>query len=124
VADDHAAVIEQIVRELEPEFRIVGSVADGQAAVKAVARLAPDVLVLDISMPVMSGLEAARAITAAGSQTRIVFLTVHEDSDFARAALAAGGLGYVVKSRLTTELLPAVREALAGRRFVSELNGL
>jgi DNA-binding NarL/FixJ family response regulator len=124
VADDHAAVIDRVVRELEPEFQIVGSVADGRAAVEAVAKLAPDLVVLDISMPVLSGLEAARAIAAAGSKTRIVFLTVHADPDFANAALAAGAHGYVVKSRLTKELRPAVREALAGRRFVSEMNGV
>jgi DNA-binding NarL/FixJ family response regulator len=124
VADDQAAVIEQVIRELEPEFEIVGCVTDGQAAVEAVVRLAPDVLVLDISMPVQSGLEAARAIAGRDSKTRIVFLTIHEDLDFAQAALAVGALGYIVKSHLTTELVPAVREALAGRRFVSVIEDL
>jgi DNA-binding NarL/FixJ family response regulator len=122
VADDHAAVIERVIRELEPEFEILGTVPNGRAAVDAVTRLDPDVILLDISMPGLSGLEAARAIAAQASRTRIVFLTVHADPDFAKAALAAGGRGYVIKRRLTTDLVVAVRSALAGTCFVSELN--
>jgi DNA-binding NarL/FixJ family response regulator len=122
VADDRAAVIERVIRELEPEFEIVGSAADGRTAVEAVTKLSPDVLVLDISMPGLSGLEAAREIATKDSQTRIVFLTVHADRDFVQAALAAGGKGYVIKSRLTTDLVVAVRSALGGGCFVSELD--
>lgn len=115
-------MVERVVRELEPEFDVIASVANGQAAVEAGARLAPDVLVLDISMPVLDGLQAARKIRTSGSDVPIVFLTVHEDSDFAEAAFAAGAQGYVVKSRFATDLVHAVREALAGRRFVSPLH--
>ena len=83
------------------------------------ARLAPDVLVLDISMPVLNGIEAARRLTAAGSAAKIVFLTVNRDVDSVRAALAAGALGYVIKDRLVADLPVALSEALAGRSFVS-----
>jgi DNA-binding NarL/FixJ family response regulator len=76
-------------------------------------------VVLDISMPVLSGIEAARRLKAAGSPARIVFLTMHADPDYVRAALETGALGYVIKSRLATDLLPCIREALAGRPFVS-----
>ncbi len=119
MADDHEAFLDLEGRLLEPEFEVVETVRNGQAAVEAAARLAPDVLVLDISMPFLDGIEAMRSLRAAGSQSKFVFLKVHGDEDYFRAALAAGAVGYVVKSRLAFDLLPALREALAGRRFVS-----
>ena len=82
-------------------------------------RLAPDILVLDISMPIVDGIETIRSLRATGSRSKFVFLTVHGDEDYVRAGLAAGAVGYVVKSRLASDLLPALREALAGRRFIS-----
>jgi DNA-binding NarL/FixJ family response regulator len=87
--------------------------------IEAVARLHPDILVIDISMPVLSGIEAAQQLKQSGTDAKIVFLTIHEDPDFVQAALAAGASGYVVKSRLATDLLLAIRAALAGGRFVS-----
>lgn len=98
---------------------MVKTVGDGQAALDEATRFEPDVVVLDIAMPLLNGIEAARRLRAAGCTAKVVFLTVHQDSDYVRAALAAGGLGYVVKCRLASELLLAVREALAGRSFVS-----
>ena len=83
------------------------------------AKLAPDVIVLDISMPKLNGIEAARQLKATGSRAKIVFLTVHEDMDYVRGALAAGAHGYVVKPRLASDLLPALREVLASGWFVS-----
>src|SRR5262249_44207663 len=106
-------------RLLQPEFEVVKTVADGQALLKEAARLEPDVLVLDISMPVLNGIEAARQLRAAGSRARIVFLTVHQDPEYVHAALAAGAQGYVAKSQLATDLLLALRETLADRSFVS-----
>ena len=98
---------------------MVETVRDGRAAVEAGARLAPDILVLDISMPIVDGIETVRSLRATGSRSKFVFLTVHGDEDYVRAGLAAGEVGYIVKSRLASDLLPALREALAGRRFIS-----
>jgi DNA-binding NarL/FixJ family response regulator len=104
---------------LGDEFQVVGSVGDGAALLVAAAELNPDVIVLDISMPKLHGFEAARQLRLSTPDAKLVFLTVHDDADFARAAFAAGAIGYAVKSRIATDLLPAVRAALAGRRYLS-----
>jgi len=104
---------------LSDECLVVGKVTDGRALVAEAEQLHPDVIVLDITMPQLDGIEAARQLRCSQRPARLVFLTVHEDADFARAALDAGGLGYVVKTRLASDLLPAIRAALADRRFVS-----
>ncbi len=119
LADDHQDFLTVTKRLLEPEFDVVKTVGDGKALIAAVAELDPDVVVLDISMPVLNGIEAARQLAAAACRARIVFLTVHRDPDYLRAALGAGALGYVVKSRLASDLVPALREVLAGRLVVS-----
>jgi len=119
LADDHAEFLVATARLLGPDYDVVAAVCDGQAVLDEAARLKPDVLVLDISMPVLSGVEAARRLTAAGSAAKIVFLTVNRDVDSVRAALAAGALGYVIKDRLVADLPVALSEALAGRSFVS-----
>jgi DNA-binding NarL/FixJ family response regulator len=104
---------------LAGEYFVVGSVVDGCALLAEAERLQPDVVVLDITMPQLDGIEAARQLRRLHRPARLVFLTVHEDADFAQAALGAGGLGYVVKARLASDLLPAIRAALADRRFIS-----
>jgi DNA-binding NarL/FixJ family response regulator len=119
VADDHSAVLESLVPILEAQFTVVGTASDGKAAVEAAEQLRPDVVVLDISMPVMSGIDAARQMRKGGSKASIVFLTVHQDADILATAKRAGGLGYVVKTRLKTDLVLAIKEALEGRGFVS-----
>lgn len=119
LADDHEEFLAMEARLLGQEFEVVKGVNDGRSLLEEVALLEPDLLVLDISMPVLNGIEAAQQLQAAGSRARIVFLTVHDDPDYARAALAAGALGYVVKCRLASDLLPAMNAALAGRSFVS-----
>jgi DNA-binding NarL/FixJ family response regulator len=119
LADDHAAVRNQVSGLLASRFDIVAKVADGGSLVEAVTRLHPDLLVLDISMPVLNGIEAACKLREAGSQARIVFLTVHEEPEFVEAAMAAGARGYVFKSRLATDLLPAIQSALADTPYVS-----
>jgi DNA-binding NarL/FixJ family response regulator len=119
LADDHKEIRDRAVRLLEPEFEVVGTVADGNALVKASAQLQPDVCVIDISMPQLSGIEAAIKLRDGGSKARIVFLTVNEDSDFVRAALRTGALGYVVKSRMASDLCSAINGAISGQLFVS-----
>jgi len=119
LADDHEEFLAVEVQLLEPEFEVVATVSGGREALGEATRLGPDILILDISMSGMDGIAAARHLRAAGSRAKIVFLTVHGDPDFARAGLAAGATGYVVKSRLAVDLLSALREVLAGRSFVS-----
>ena len=119
LADDHPRFPEVEERLLEPEFEVVGKVRDGQALLEEAMRLQPDVIVTDISMPILNGIEAADRLRESGCSSRIVFLTVHSDSDFIRRCLSTGAFGYVVKSRMTSELTSAIREALAGNIFVS-----
>src|SRR5208283_1237251 len=119
LADDLTPVLSTVAKLLNGSFEIVGMVSDGVSALEATLTLDPDVAVLDISMPGMSGIEVARKLKKRGSNAKIVFLTVHEDSDILATCRAAGGLGYVVKVLMETDLIPAINEALAGREFVS-----
>lgn len=114
LADDHPAALEQASRVLADHHDVVGTAADGPGLVRAAARLLPDVIVLDIAMPGFDGLEAARRLKAAGCRSRLVFLTVWDDPDYRREAETLGACGYVVKSRLATDLLPAVAGAAGG----------
>ncbi|HET6960260.1 MAG TPA: response regulator transcription factor [Vicinamibacterales bacterium] len=119
LADDHSPVLDYLTQMLSNEFEIVGVFGDGQAAFEAAFALKPEAVVFDISMPVLSGLAAAARLTESPQPPRVVFLTVHEDQDFVDAAFNVGALGYVLKRRLGTDLIPAIRAALAGRAFVS-----
>ena len=119
LADDHDAFLAAVVRYLEPHFEVVKTVSDGQTLLDESARLKPDVVLLDISMPILSGIEAARRLNATGSSTRIVFLTVHADRDYVQAAFGTGALGYVVKSRLVSDLIPCLSKVLIGHAFIS-----
>jgi len=119
LADDHEEFLAIEARLLEPEFEVVTTARDGRAVLEEAARFGPDVLILDISMPVLDGIQTARLLKASGSRTKIIFMTIHGDPDYVQAGLAAGALGYVVKSRLATDLLAALRDVLAGRSFVS-----
>ncbi len=119
LADDHKVMLERIADLLAGECDVIGTAIDGRRALDAAQDLKPDILVLDISMPVIDGMETARRLKAAGAKARIVFLTVHDDPDFAREALEAGALGYVSKPRVASDLLVAIKEAHAGRSFVS-----
>ena len=119
VVDDLTPVVTAQLRE---SFDVVGMVSDGQAALESTLKLSPDLIVLAISMPGMSGIEVAQELKRRGNNAKIVFLTVHEESDILARALAAGGLGYVAKVRMDTDLIPAINEAFAGRVFVSRLS--
>jgi DNA-binding NarL/FixJ family response regulator len=104
---------------LMPTCEVVGRVSDGQSLFDAAKRLNPDVIVSDISMPILSGLQAGKRLIESGCAARIVFLTVHSDTDFVQACLAVGAAGYVLKPRIMSDLLLAIREVLAGRIFIS-----
>jgi CheY-like chemotaxis protein len=112
VVDDHAEARERIATLLQSEFDVVAAVADGQAAVEATRALHPDVIVLDIAMPVLNGFEAAAIIKDLPDAPRIVFCTAYDDPEFAEAALALGASAFVVKRKMLVELVPAVHRAL------------
>ena len=122
LADDHPRVLDAVVSVLKPVFEIVGRVGDGRALVEAAAKLRPDAIVTDISMPILDGIAAAKLLRDSGSTSRIVFLTVHRDPDFVKACFAAGAVAYVMKDRVTSDLLPAIQEALAGHGSISPLD--
>lgn len=114
-------MLERATATLSRECQVVGAVKDGPAALEAVRALRPDVVVLDLSMPGMSGLEVAGRLRRAGSTVPIVFLTIHDDEQLVLATQAVGGIGYVVKTSLPSDLVVAVNEACAGRRYVSQM---
>ena len=109
-----------IRRALGEDFEVISVVEDGSQAVDAVRMLDADVLIIDFSLPVLNGLEAAKRLMEAQSRVKIVFLTIHQDTDFVTAAISAGGSAYVTKCRLSADLVPAIREALRGHKFVSK----
>jgi DNA-binding NarL/FixJ family response regulator len=119
LADDHAETAEQLRELLEPLFDVVALVEDGRALVSSAARLSPDAIVADISMPGLDGIEASVLIRRSDPDARIVLVTVHSESVLVARGLAAGALGYVLKDAAGDELVPAVRAALDGERFVS-----
>jgi DNA-binding NarL/FixJ family response regulator len=122
IADDLETVLEAVVALLRDSFNVVGMASDGQTALTTILKLEPDLVVLDISMPGMTGIDVARELKSRGNSARIVFLTVHEDSDIIATCLSAGALGYVLKALMDSDLIPAMNEALAGRVFVSRLS--
>jgi DNA-binding NarL/FixJ family response regulator len=119
VADDHPMVLDRVLSLLKSNFEVVGTVGNGRDLLSEAERLQPDVIVLDITMPVLNGIEAAHKLHEAGSAARLVFLTVHPQSEFVAACFAEGGLGYVTKSRLGMDLIAAISEALSGHYFIS-----
>ena len=117
VADDHEEIRNEIVQLLRRKFDVLEALGDGPEFLEAADRLKPDLCVLDISMPKMSGIEVAQRLKRSDSRTKIVFLSLHDDSDFRAAALETGAEGYVTKARMGRELVLAVKEVLAGRKF-------
>jgi len=124
LADDLTPVLSAVTKLLQGSFEIVGMVSDGQAALDGVLALKPDLVVLDISMPAMSGIEVAHELKKRGNKAKIVFLTVHEDADILKTCQAAGGLGYVVKVLMDTDLVLAMNQALADHIFTSRFPSL
>jgi DNA-binding NarL/FixJ family response regulator len=122
LGDDHGVVLEGLRRILDrPGFEVVGAVKDGRALVEAAARLNPDVIIADISMPLLNGVEAARQIQKHDRRVKIVFLTMHPEATFAVEAMRAGGSAYVLKETAGEELLTAIGEVLHGRIYVTPL---
>ncbi len=119
VAEHNRTMRDHVGQVLRNNCEVVGIVSDASAALGECRHLRPDVVLLDISMGKISGIEITQQLRDSGYNGWIVFLTVHEDHDFVNAALAAGGSAYVTKSRLNADLLPAIRAVLAGKRFVS-----
>jgi DNA-binding NarL/FixJ family response regulator len=119
IADDHSMVIDGLRALLEPEYEVVGAVNDGRAVLPEVRRLQPDVVVIDISMPLLNGLDCARQLRDAGCTAKILILTMHPDATLAQEALAAGASGYVLKSSPGSELKAALRDVLRGRIYLS-----
>ena len=119
LADDLLPVLNAVAQLVGKSFEIVGMVSDGPTALRATLALQPDLVVLDISMPGMSGIEVARELRRVHNKAKVVFLTVHEDADILATCQEAGGLGYVVKVLMETDLIPAMKDALHGREFVS-----
>lgn len=109
----------RIASLLQPDFDVVASVAGGLAAVEAASHFAPDLVILDVSMPILDGPDVARRLKAQGCNSKIVFISVSKDLNQITACLAAGGDAYVSKMRMGTDLIYAITEVLAGRRFVS-----
>ena len=119
VADDHRRMLDAVSNLLADDFRLVAAVTDGRQAVDAVSRLDPDVAVLDITMPELDGFHAAEELRRRGSQAKVIFLTVNDDEDYVAAALESGGVAYVLKSRMYSDLMRAISAALAGEIFIS-----
>jgi DNA-binding NarL/FixJ family response regulator len=119
VADDHAGMLERIRSLLHSHFEVVAAVKDGLAAVTAATRLMPDLVVLDILMPEMDGIQAAQELRRQGSKAKVVFLTVQQDGEYVAEAFKSGALAYVLKSRMHSDLVQAIDRVLAGEMFVS-----
>jgi len=124
LAEDHTLVREGLLKLLGEELEIVGAVADGRALVAAAEPCRPDVVLLDVSMPLLNGFEAARQLRRTAPRTRVVFVTMHAEPDYVHEAFRAGARGYVTKSAASAELLFAIRQVLAGGSYVSPAIGV
>jgi DNA-binding NarL/FixJ family response regulator len=123
LADDHEVLLDGLKKLLEEEYDLVGAAATGKALVSAARRLRPDVIVLDISMPQLNGLDAAREIRKANPTAKLLFLTVHSDTAYVEEAFSAGALGYVLKHAAAHELFTALRMVLKGRPYLTPALG-
>ena len=118
VADDYPSLLEATAALLKPQFDVVGSATDGATLVSEALRLLPDVIVTDITMPVLSGIDAAHRLRESGLSAKIVFLTIHSEEQFMTACMAEGALGYVLKSHMRAHLIPAIQAALVGQTYI------
>ena len=121
LADDHTILVEGLKALLAPEFDVVATAGDGRAVLEAAKEYQPDIVLLDISMPGLNGIEAARRLKQSNPDAKLIVLTMHGDLSFVRAAFEAGASGYVLKQSAATELVTALREVDTGRRYISSL---
>ena len=121
LADDHTLLLGAFEKLLSEHCDVVGQVSDGRALVAAAEELKPDIVVLDISMPLLNGLEAARQIKRKLPGTKLIFVTMNEDTDLAADAFRAGASGYLLKQSATSELMAAIRQVMEGRSYVTPL---
>jgi len=119
LADDHTFLLQACQKMLEPDFEIPAVFTDGRALLKAAPALKPDAIVLDIGMPLLNGLDAARELKKVIPQAKLIFLTMYPDPDLAREAISAGASAYLLKTSAASELAKAIREALKGRVYVT-----
>ncbi|HKF40621.1 MAG TPA: response regulator transcription factor [Candidatus Acidoferrum sp.] len=119
LADDHTLVAEAFKRLLEPEFDVVGTVADGRALLRAAPELKPDVVLVDLNMPLLNGLDASEQLKQTAPQIKIIVLTMNEDPDIAAETMEKWASGYLLKKSAGSELLKAVRDVLRGGRYVT-----
>lgn len=120
LADDHELILARVKALLGDDFEIVNAVSNGRDAVREVQRLRPDILIIDISMPVLNGLDAVSELRSSSSETKVVILTVHEDPEFVSTALHLGASGYVVKEQIATDLVPAIQACVQGGSYISK----
>ena len=121
MADDHLILLEAFKALLEPEYEVVGTVTDGRTLLEEFARLTPDVVLLDVAMPLLNGLDAGRHLKAQRPSVKLIYLTMNPDPDLASEALRLGASGYVLKSSAVQELTQAIDEALRGRSYITPL---
>jgi DNA-binding NarL/FixJ family response regulator len=121
LADDHTLFVEALHNVLEPEFTLVGEVGDGRALLEAAPRLLPDVILLDLSMPLLNGIDAAYQLRRLVPDTKLLFLSMHGDATYVTEAFRAGATGYVLKRSTATELLQAIRAVLRGQLYISPM---
>jgi len=119
LADDHKIVLEGLKGLLAEDFDVVGTVEDGRALLEKVQELCPDVIVVDVAMPLLNGIDAVKQIKKLGLETKVVFLTMHHDAMYAKEAFDAGALGFVLKHSAPSELKKAIEEALKGNTYIS-----
>jgi DNA-binding NarL/FixJ family response regulator len=121
LADDHSVMLDRVGVLLSSSFEIVGAVPNAKEMISEGIRLNPDVIVADITMPGLTGIEAAQQLREAGCKAKFVFLTIHVEHEFVDTCVSQGALGYVLKSHMKTDLIPAINAALMGRTFISPL---
>jgi len=119
LADDHPPLVEAALTILKPHYDIVGIATDGAMLIAEAVRLCPALIVSDITLPILNGIEAIHRLRLSNSQAKVVFLTVHAEEGFLKACMAEGALGYVLKSHMKTQLIPAIEAALEGRSYIS-----
>lgn len=121
LADDHALVLEGFRRILEAHYELVGTVGDGRALLEAAKTLQPDIVILDVSMPLLNGIDAAAQLKKICPKTKVIVVTMHADTDYVRAAFEAGASAYVLKGSAVDELEQAIRAVLVGHSYITPL---